>query len=138
MTYTACPLGKITRIDKSNFWRCKYTKYFWKFQAFWQFFFYFLASLEIYSYICKRNIWSNPQNKTAYGNITNDITNILWSVRFDSCSKKSAKFQLTTRSIVDGSRRSAWAFTRWSSLGVCRYLWNVSEVSSSRFLLCVN
>ena len=34
-----------------------------KYDAFLQFFFRFLANLEIYAYICPRNILSNPQNK---------------------------------------------------------------------------
>ena len=39
-----------------------------------------------------------------------------------------------TRTEVDGSRCSAWAFTSLSTLGVWRYLDNVDEVNCPRFL----
>jgi len=41
------------------------------------------------------------------------------------------------RTEVDSSRRKAWAFTRLSNIGVCRYLKNVSEVICSRFSVCI-
>ena len=43
-----------------------------------------------------------------------------------------------TRTKVDSSRRSAWTFTRLSTLGVCRYLENVDEVNCPRFLFVRN
>ncbi len=40
-----------------------------------------------------------------------------------------------SRTKVDGSRQTAWAFTRLRLIGFPQYLRNVSEVTCSRFLL---
>ena len=39
----------------------------------------------------------------------------------------------SSKTKVNGSRRMAWAFTRLSCNGVCRYLNDVDEVRSPRF-----
>ena len=42
-----------------------------------------------------------------------------------------------SRTEVDSSRRSAWAFTRLRLIGYPQYLRNVSEVDCSRFYFCI-